>query len=136
MANSSYDSMPVLVVDDQEIVRDLVTVMLRQVGFRRIATASDGGAAIKQIAQEAPCLIICDINMEPMNGLEFVAQLQAAGMIGKDRIPTIFMTGHAEEAKVKAAIKLGIDAFVVKPVKVGPLKQKIEAVLKRFGRIA
>jgi two-component system chemotaxis response regulator CheY len=136
MVSSSYDEMTVLVVDDQDFMRDIITVTLRQIGFRHIVTASDGRAAIKKVMQATPDLILCDINMEPMNGIEFVTLIQAAGAIGANRIPTIFLTGHADEAKVKAAIKLGIDGFVVKPAKAGPLGRKIKAVLKRYGRSA
>jgi len=65
-----------------------------------------------------------------------VTQLQAAGMTGARRIPTIFLTGHAEEDKVNTAAKLGIDGFLVKPVKFAPLTQRSKSVLKRYRKIS
>jgi two-component system chemotaxis response regulator CheY len=128
-----YENIGVLVVEDQDFVRELVANMMRQIGFRQVATATDGAAALKAVGQEPPRLILCDINMEPMNGIDFVQHLQKAGFSGPNRIPTIFLTAHAEEALVKKAITMGIDAFLVKPVKRQTLQQKIDAVLARAG---
>ncbi len=128
-----YDNISVLVVEDQDFVRDLVATVLRQIGFRQVSTASDGTAALKAVGLEPPKLILCDINMEPMNGIEFIQHLQKAGFTGIKRIPTIFLTAHTEEALVKKAVAIGIDAFLIKPVKRQILEQKIEAVLSRAG---
>jgi two-component system chemotaxis response regulator CheY len=135
MSESLYGPLPVLVVDDQDFMRDLVSSVLRQIGFRRIETAGDGEAALKSVTQAVPKLIICDIEMAPMNGTEFVERLHKAGFTGPKRIPTIFLTSHAEAALVHQAKKLGVDAFLVKPVKRGPFEQKIQQILQRAGSI-
>ncbi|MBM3597192.1 MAG: response regulator [Alphaproteobacteria bacterium] len=135
MSETVYGQLAVLVVDDQDFMRDLVSSVLRQIGFRRIDTASDGEAALKCVAQTVPKLIICDIEMAPMNGIEFIERLHKAGFTGAKRIATVFLTSHAEAALVHQAAKLGVDAFVVKPVKRGPFEQKIQQILKRSGAI-
>lgn len=132
MAESSdvaYDKFRVLVVDDNAFMVDLVTSLLRQIGFRDIHAANDGEAALKKVMQAPPALIICDINMKPLDGVEFVKRLRAAGYVGKDKIPTLFLTAHAEEQYVKAAIQLEIDGFLVKPLKKDALVQRIQKLL-------
>jgi two-component system chemotaxis response regulator CheY len=62
----------VLVVEDNDFIRELVVTMLRDIGFRDIAQAGDGHDALSQIETADPGLIICDISMQPMDGLEFV----------------------------------------------------------------
>ena len=132
ISGPAYEKYRVLVVDDNEFMIDLVSSLLRQIGFRDIVSAGDGETALKKLMQLPPALIICDINMKPMDGFEFVSRLRASGYIGKDKIPTLFLTAHAEEQYVKRAVQLEADGFLVKPVKKDVLIQRVQKVL--FGQ--
>jgi CheY-like chemotaxis protein len=72
---SDVAAVPVLVIEDNDFIRELVATMLRDIGLHDIAQARDGQDALSQIETADPGLIICDISMQPMDGLEFVEAL-------------------------------------------------------------
>lgn len=121
----------VLIVEDQEVIRQIVWKMLKDIGFGNIVEVGDGSQAMREVLATKPDLIICDIAMEPVDGLRFVEALQARGFKDKDRIPTIFLTGHTEREMVIKAKQLGADGFLVKPVSAKDLKARINFALSR-----
>jgi two-component system, chemotaxis family, chemotaxis protein CheY len=121
----------VLIVEDQEVIRQIVWKMLKVIGFGNIVEVGDGTQAIREVLATKPDLIICDIAMEPMDGIKFIETLQARGFKGKDRIPTIFLTGHTERDLVIKAKQLGADGFLVKPVSPKDLRARIAYALNR-----
>lgn len=121
----------VLIVEDQEVIRQIVWKMLKDMGFGNIVEVGDGTQAVREVLATQPDLIICDIAMEPMDGLKFVETLQGRGYKGKDRIPTIFLTGHTERDLVIKAKQLGADGFLVKPVSAKDLRARITYALNR-----
>ena len=66
----------VLLIDDNDFIRETVAAMLRDLGFPEISQARDGGDALRQLEPANPGLIICDIDMKPMDGLQFVEALR------------------------------------------------------------
>jgi len=124
-----YQRLNVLVIDDQDLVREIVVAILRALKCRVIRSASDGPTALNLVADEAPDLILCDIDMKPINGLQFVEELQKRGFRDARRIPTIFLTAHSNAELVRRAKLLGVDAYVVKPVKRAVLEERIRHVL-------
>ncbi len=123
----------VLVVDDNDFMRDLVASMLREIGFREIFHAADGEAALVKTKEVDPGLIICDVDMEPMNGLDFVEQMRRhSPPPPTPQIPVILLTAHSEAEIVQRAIKLGVSAYVVKPVKRNQLEARIVTVLEKM----
>ncbi len=125
MNQSDYQRLNVLVVEDQDMVREIAVAILRARGCGAIRAASDARQALKLVADEAPDLILCDISMEPMDGFQFVEALQKTGR----RIPTIYLTAHSTADFVKRAKQLGVEAYIVKPVKRAVLEERIRAVL-------
>lgn len=121
----------VLIVEDQEVIRQIVWKMLKSMGFENIVEVGDGTQAVREVLATKPDLIICDIAMEPMDGIKFVETLQARGFKDKDRIPTIFLTGHTERDLVIKAKQLGADGFLVKPVSPKDLRARITYALTR-----
>ena len=121
----------VLVVEDNDFIRELVVTMLRDIGFRDIAQAGDGHDALSQIETADPGLIICDISMQPMDGLEFVETLRRHPWPQAGEVPVIFLTSHTEAAIVKRAFKLGVEAYVVKPVQKKQLEIRVMTTLER-----
>lgn len=127
----AVETIRVLVIDDNDFIRDLVASMLRDIGFKDIAQARDGHDALRQLETAAPGLILCDISMKPMNGLEFVEALRKRAAPGGAEIPVIFLTAHTEAPIVKRANKLGVEAYVVKPVQKKQLEARVMSVLGR-----
>lgn len=124
-----YQRLNVLVIEDQDLIREIVVAILRALSCRVIRAAADGQAALRLVTEEAPNLILCDIDMKPMNGLQFVEELQKRGFRDARRIPTIFLTAHSNAELVRRAKLLGVDAYVVKPVKRAILEERIRHVL-------
>lgn len=136
MAEIDYQSLLVLVVEDHDMIRDIVTSILRTIGFRKIRGASNGQNALRIVTDEHPDLIICDITMDVMDGFQFVEAAhkladtaQRMGLSTEKRIPTIFLTAHANAEFVARAKQLGVDAYVIKPVKRDVLEARIRHVL-------
>lgn len=129
-----YDitKMTVLVVDDNDFMRDLVASMLREIGFREIVHAADGEAALQKVKAENPSLILCDVDMEPMNGLDFVDRLRRTQPPPAKQTPVILLTAHSDAEIVQRAIKLGVAAYIVKPVKRNQLEARIATVLDKI----
>ena len=121
----------VLVVDDSDFTREIIVAMLRDIGFQKIFQAGDGTDALRQLDAANPGLIICDVNMKPMDGLAFLDELRRHPWVPAAAIPVIFMTVHTETAIMQHATNLGVEAYLVKPVKRSQLETVALAVLER-----
>ena len=129
MAKIDYHRLHVLVVEDQDMIREIIVAILRALGCRVIRAANEGTEALRMVQQDPPNLILCDINMQPVDGFQFVEQLRNSGFSGPKRIPTIYLTAHSNAEFVKRAKNLGVDAYIVKPVKRAVLEERIQHVL-------
>ena len=129
MALSPYQSRSVLVVDDQEFVLKIVTTMLKRIGFGMINTSVDGTDALAAVEKNKPDLIICDINMKPMDGLTFLRSLRESDISGARSIPLIFLTAETSQSMVASATELGCDMFLLKPISPQKLGEKISQIL-------
>jgi two-component system chemotaxis response regulator CheY len=96
-----------------------------------IAQARDGQDALSQRETADPGLIICDISMQPMDGLEFVEALRRHSWPRAGEVPVIFLTSHTEGPIVKQAFRLGVEAYVVKPVQKKQLEVRVMTTLER-----
>ncbi|HTY69731.1 MAG TPA: response regulator [Alphaproteobacteria bacterium] len=125
MAQTEFQRLNVLVVEDQEMTREITVAILRALGCASIRAAAEGRSAMQMVLDDLPDLIVCDIGMQPMDGFQFVGELQKAGK----RIPTIYLTAHSTPEFVKRARQLGVDAYIVKPVKRAVLEERIRHVM-------
>lgn len=120
----------VLVVDDDEVMRTFVVNSLRRLGIQSIETAVDGGSAIRTMMTFKPNLVLTDIHMKPMDGLEFVQHLRAhTNPLVKD-MKVIFMSADASSATLQEAMPLGTFGYIVKPPRLDTLQAKIELALR------
>lgn len=122
-----FASLKILVIDDQEFVRTIVKKMLQQLGTGSVLEAQDGNSGMAMVSRERPDLVICDIQMRPMDGFGFVRQLRDAE--GVASTPVIMLTAHTDTATIARAKELDIGAFLAKPVLPPALKEKIAQVL-------
>lgn len=129
MSKRDYSALEVLVVDDQSFIRLMIKQLLQQIGFKTIREAEDGAAGIELHNKHSHDLIICDIEMEPIDGLVFLQTVRKAEDSGNNKVPIIFLTQHASSDIVKKAQALKVNAFIVKPPSVEKLRNRIEFVL-------
>ena len=120
-------ALTVLVVDDQEFVRTIVRSMLNQMGITLVLEAADGTEALEAVNTSRPDIIICDVQMRPVDGFSFVKLLRDTPETAE--VPIIMLTAHADSATINKARDLDIDDFISKPVLPSTLSQTISRVL-------
>jgi two-component system chemotaxis response regulator CheY len=121
-------TMRILVVDDFEVVRRDVKLLLKRIGFANVDTAEDGRDAFFKLRETKDYgLVISDLTMRVMGGLDLLKSIRADPEISETRF--IMVTGHNEPHSVIAAKKAGVNGYIIKPFNVVALKQRLEAVL-------
>lgn len=128
---SSLERLHVLVVDNNAHMRTLVVAILRSAGFGNIKEAADGVTALEQMKSGIVDIVIVDLNMFPIDGIEFTQMLRTAPDSPSPYVPIIMMTGHTERSKVIAERDAGINEFVAKPISAKTLLDRMIAVIDR-----
>ena len=118
----------VLVVDDMESLRSLVRSYLTQEGFR-VVMAANGREALFVARQERPDLIILDLMMPELSGLEFMNAYAREG-----DAPIIILTAKVEESDRVLGLELGADDYLTKPFSMRELAARVRAVLRRADK--
>lgn len=120
----------VLVVDDSAAIRKILQRVLRQTGMeiRTIHEAGDGQEALELLKAHKPALILTDINMPKMDGLQLLAAVKASDA-WRD-IPVVMITTEGGETKVGEAVKLGAAGYVRKPFTADQIKEKLAGILE------
>jgi DNA-binding response OmpR family regulator len=115
----------VLVVDDEPTVREVVSRYLELGGYR-VAVAGDGPAALEMAAELVPDLVVLDLMLPGMDGLEVCRRLRAAAPT-----PIVMLTAKSHEADRIVGLELGADDYVVKPFSPRELVARVRSVLRR-----
>jgi len=115
----------VLVVDDEPIVRDVVVRYLQREGFETLE-AGDGDSARRLIESADPQLVVLDVMLPGMDGLELCRWIR-----GRSELPVILLTARGEEADRIVGLELGADDYVTKPFSPRELAVRVKAVLRR-----
>ena len=110
-------------------MRTFTVNLLKRLGMVHFHECSDGTTALKAASTFQPDVVLTDIHMEPMDGLEFVQRLSSARHIETGRMRGIFMSADSSRETLNAALPLGVVAYIVKPPRLNDLKNKIEAAL-------
>jgi two-component system chemotaxis response regulator CheY len=120
----------VLVVDDSAAIRKILQRVLRQTGMSigKIHEAGDGQEALALLKLHKPALVLTDINMPKMDGLQFLAAVKASEE-WRD-IPVVMITTEGGETKVSDAVKLGAAGYVRKPFTADQIKEKLAGILE------
>jgi two-component system chemotaxis response regulator CheY len=123
------DSIRALIVDDSSVMRKIVERCLRQAGIdlKQVFEAGNGAEAISSLNENPVDLILCDINMPVMDGLEFVKQL--AGIPNAKGVPVVMITTEGSEAHVVQAISCGAKGYIRKPFTAEQVKEHVIPVL-------
>lgn len=123
----------VLIVDDEKDILDLLEYNLEREDYN-VYRALDGEEAIEQVEKYAPDLILLDIMMPKMDGVETCRKIRETEA-GKDCC-VIFLTARAEEYSEIAGFEAGADDYIAKPIKPRVLMSRVKAVLRRTGNNA
>ncbi|MDN5932079.1 MAG: response regulator transcription factor [Pseudonocardia sp.] len=121
----------VLVVDDDERVRTVVSWQLEADGYA-VAQAADGAAALEQIASDRPDLVVLDLSMPGVGGLDVLRRVRG-GAGGPTSLPVIVLSGRSGETDRIVGLDLGADDYLVKPFSPGELAARVRSVLRRAG---
>jgi two-component system chemotaxis response regulator CheY len=120
----------VLVVDDSAAIRKILQRVLRQTGMAigAIHEAGDGEEALALIQQHPVHLVLTDINMPKMDGLQLLASLKNSAQWRN--VPVVMITTEGGEAKVSEAVRLGAAGYVRKPFTADQIKEKLTGILE------
>jgi DNA-binding response OmpR family regulator len=116
----------ILVVDDEPNIREVVELYLRREGYD-VEVAGDGASALEMIDRKTPDLIVLDLMLPVMGGLQLTRVLRE----GRYNIPIIMLTAKGEEADRVGGLELGADDYVTKPFSPKELVARVKAVLRR-----
>jgi len=119
----------VLIVDDSAAIRKILQRVLRQTGvaIRSIYEAGDGQEALQILQTTRVSLVLTDINMPKMDGIQLLAAMKGAG--GWPDIPVVMITTEGGETKVSEALRLGAAGYVRKPFTADQIKEKLAGIL-------
>ncbi|MBN8484035.1 MAG: response regulator transcription factor [Sphingomonadales bacterium] len=115
----------VLLVDDDPHIRQLLAFAFDKAGFA-VAEAGDGEAALAEVARVLPDLVVLDINMPRMDGLEVCRRLRSQG-----EVPVLFLSSRDDEFDRVLGIELGADDYVTKPFSPREVVARANAILRR-----
>jgi DNA-binding response OmpR family regulator len=115
----------ILIVDDEPTIVEVVGLYLQREGYR-VVTAADGTAALSLVEQQRPDLVVLDLMLPGLSGLEVTKRLRAGG-----ELPIIMLTARGEEADRVVGLELGADDYVTKPFSARELVARVKAVLRR-----
>ena len=119
----------ILVVDDFSTMRKLVRNVLKQIGFSNITEAEDGNMALEVMRNEEIGLVVTDWNMPNMTGIELLQRIRDDGK--SKNIPVLMLTAEGKTENVVAAVKAGVDNFIVKPFTAEVMQAKIEQIFAK-----
>ena len=119
----------ILVVDDSAAIRKILQRVLRQTGMaiKDIHEAGDGQQALELLKAQKISLVLSDINMPTMDGLQLLAAIKASTEWAP--IPVVMITTEGGEARVAEAVKLGAIGYVRKPFTADQIKEKLTGLL-------
>jgi len=123
------DNLCTLIVDDSSVMRKIVERSLRQagLGISQVLEAGNGAEALTAVEQNKVDLILCDINMPVMDGLEFVKQLST--MEKAKGVPVVMITTEGSEGHVVQALSAGARGYIRKPFTADQVKEHVLPVL-------
>ena len=120
-------SATILIVDDEPAIVDVLAYNLKKSRYR-VLVARDGEEALRQVHSERPDLIILDLMLPGMDGLEVCREIRREG-----NLPIIMLTARDEEIDRVVGLELGADDYVVKPFSVRELMARVKTVLRRVS---
>jgi len=111
-----YDLLKILLVDDNHYMRVLLAEILRAIGVNHIYEANDGAEGLQMMRDHSVDLVMTDLSMQPLDGIDFVRLLRNSPDSPNQMAPVIMITGHSTFARVNEARDAGVSEFLAKPL--------------------
>jgi DNA-binding response OmpR family regulator len=124
------NSARILVVEDEPSIREVISLYLRRAGYQ-VTVVEDGQSALKSLSDQLPDLVVLDLMLPQVDGLEITRWLRERG-----DTPIIMLTARREEQDRIAGLEMGADDYVVKPFSPQELVSRVRAVLRRSSNAA
>ena len=115
----------ILVIEDDPSIRELTQLGLSAAGFR-VSTAADGWSGLTRFRQDGPDLVVLDLMLPGMDGLEVCRQIRAVSVV-----PIVMLTARTETNSVVVGLEAGADDYVTKPFEMPVLVARVRAALRR-----
>jgi two-component system, chemotaxis family, chemotaxis protein CheY len=131
MSGGGFESLKALIVDDNAHMRSLLRALLDSLGIKDISEAAHGGTAIKLLRERKSELVLTDMQMRPMDGIEFTRQVRTSDTSPNPFVPIIMISGHTEKHRVLAARDAGVTEFLAKPITAAHLFSRICEIMER-----
>ncbi|MEX0815127.1 MAG: response regulator [Dongiaceae bacterium] len=131
MKDPDLAAIKVLLVDDDEHMLLLLNTMLNRLGMRDVRRSAGVAEAIKELQHAPADVVITDLHMSPLSGIDLVREIRQGDSLGWRDIRILMITGQPDLRHVEEAVRGGIDDFLVKPISPETLYARIVAVLKR-----
>lgn len=129
------DALKVLIVDDEHTMRRVTRSLLQTFGVKDIRDASDGREGLESVCMWRPDVVIVDWKMPNLSGLEFVRRVRSPDEFPYPDVPIIMLTAFGERSRVREAVDLGVNEFLLKPVSSKALEARLISILTRPRRM-
>ena len=131
MNTSQLNSRRVIVVDDDPDILNLVSVLLQRIGVQ-VSTFADGRSAIRYLAQETPDLIVLDLMLPDVDGLDILRQIRARSRF--EEVPVLVLSAKADPDTIRTALDSGADSYVTKLYITNSLLDRVRLLLTHGRR--
>ena len=128
---SGLENLKALIVEDNSHMRSLLRALLNAAGITDIAEAAHGKAAIAMLRERKSDIVLTDLAMKPMNGIEFTRHVRNSETSPNPFVPIIMITGHTEKYRVEEARDAGVTEFLAKPITANNLFTRIAEIVER-----
>ncbi len=131
-SDNAMDAIRVLVIDDYQSMRSIVRQLLAQVGIHSVDEAANGIEALDLLTNPRaadPDVIICDLHMDGMDGMEFCNRLRRDESIRDRHIPVLILTGESDDLMLEVTQQTGATAVLRKPISAPDLLQHIQSAI-------
>jgi two-component system chemotaxis response regulator CheY len=126
-----FEMLKVLLVDDNQHMRILLAEILRAIGAKNVFEANDGGEALAVLRREPIDIVMTDLSMQPLDGIDFVRLVRNAKDSPNPMIPVIMITGHSTLRRVGEARDVGVNEFLAKPVTARGVIDRITRIVEQ-----
>jgi two-component system, chemotaxis family, chemotaxis protein CheY len=124
-----FELLKILLVDDNHHMRVLLTEILRAIGVKLIFEAADGAEALQMLRGHPIDIVMTDLAMQPLDGIDFVRLLRNSSDSPNPMVPVIMITGHSTMRRVGEARDVGVTEFLSKPVTARGVIERITRVV-------
>ncbi len=131
ISSYSLEALNVLVVEDNPNMQKLISEVLRALRIKNIRVAEDGGEALAELGARPADLVICDWEMEPMDGLVFTRTVRSDPESTDPYVPILMLTGHTQSERVEEARDAGVTEFLAKPISVQSLYERMCWIIEK-----